>query len=52
MIDFDEEIVIVYCFNGEEIELKNGDILIIFELFGEWELFIFEFWLFVFDEDE
>ena len=52
MIDPDEEIVIVYRPNGEEIELKNGDILTIPELFGEWELPIVELWPPVFDEDE
>ena len=52
LIDPDQEIVIVYRSNGEEIELKNGDILTIPELFGEWELSIFELWPPVFDEDE
>ncbi len=52
MIDPDKEIVIVYRPNGEETELKNGDILTIPELFGEWELSIVELWPPVFDEDE
>ena len=52
LIDPDKEIVIVYRPNGEETELKNGDILTIPELFGEWELPIVELWPPVFDEDE
>ncbi len=50
LIDPDQEIVIVYRPNGEEIELKNGDILTIPELFGEWELSIVELWQPVFDD--
>ena len=49
MIDPDQEIVIVYRSNGEEIELKNGDILTIPELFGKWELPIVELWPPVFE---
>ena len=49
LIDPDQEIVIVYRSNGEEIELKNGDILTIPELFGEWELPIVELWPPVFE---
>ncbi|MGK7923107.1 MAG: Uma2 family endonuclease, partial [Trichodesmium sp.] len=52
LIDPDKEIVIIYRPNGEEIELKNGDILTIPELFGEWELSIVELWPPVFDEEE
>ena len=36
-------------FLGEEIELKNGDLLTIPELFGEWELPIVELWPPVFE---
>ena len=49
MIDPDQEIVIVYRSNGEEIELKNGDILTSPELFGERELPIVELWPPVFE---
>ncbi|NES91828.1 MULTISPECIES: Uma2 family endonuclease [Okeania] len=52
LIDPDEEIVIVYRPNGEEIEFKNGDKLTIPELFGEWELPIVELWPPVFDDEE
>ena len=52
LIDPDEEIVIVYRSNSEEIELNNQDKLTIPELFAEWELPIVELWPPVFDEEE
>ncbi|NES05395.1 MAG: Uma2 family endonuclease [Okeania sp. SIO2F4] len=52
LIDPDEEIVVVYPSNGEEIELNNEDKLTIPELFGEWELPIVELWPPVFDDEE
>ena len=51
LIDPDEEIVVVYRSNGEEIELNNQDKLTIPELFAEQELPIFELWPPVFDEE-
>ena len=51
LIDPDEEIVVVYRSNGEEIELNNQDKLTIPELFAEWELPIVELWPPVFDEE-
>ena len=52
LIDPDEEIVVVYRSNSEEIELNNQDKLTIPELFAEWELPIVELWPPVFDEEE
>lgn len=52
LIDPDLETVIVYRPTGESIELSNGDILTIPELFPGWKIPITEIWPPVFDEEE
>jgi len=52
LIDPDLETVTVYRPNEESIELSNGDILTIPELFPGREISIDEIWPPVFDEEE
>lgn len=52
LIDPDLETLTVYRPTGESIQLNNGDILTIPELFPGWEISIDEIWPPVFDEEE
>lgn len=52
LIDPDLETVTVCRPTGESIELRNGDVLTIPELFPGWELPVIEIWPPVFDEEE